>query len=248
MTHMSEGCDCPSVHATGDFPGTDAIETGGDFANGMQPAPMACWPTQIGNDTVTVFGCHEEGAVASTEDKSWRGQCEGLESVPATDASQCRLACLDDPECAMWQWVPEGVKTGGGFGCFLGIGYDCKADRGTGWDNVTSEAIQRGEVKVLAKLNTVQVNHLTKIFDEKLYGDESKLAASHCKKSCYATLTCNYWQYYTSTGCWMEYPLGFETNVADKTRVPKIDYPLVLNGEDVGIDKNLDIVDGELIQ
>merc|ERR1712137_1218504 len=60
-----------------------------------------------------------------------------------------------------------------------------------------------------------QLRGLKNIFDQSAWSTHD-LGVENCRGICYSDLNCQYWQYFTGTGCWVEtvdhmmpYPLSF---------------------------------------
>jgi len=93
-----------------------------------------------------------------------------------------------------------------------------------------------GTYRVLKNLKGLQVMGLTNVFSASQFKD-ANIAPAHCRFYCIASLACQYWQYSTVSGCWVE-ELG-------AVQYPLTDTPGASNQN---TPEALAIIDGEYIQ
>lgn len=146
----------------------------------------------------------------------WPAQCMALSMTQADTMDRCRISCLNEPRCPVWQWSNEGgCWQGAGLGCMDRNGFELRKFDG-------SQRIQHGDISVLAELRGIQVLQLANIgYDE---GD-TRENIMHCRNYCYSNIECQYWQY-AEGGCYvqdgrtdMEYPLVMGSGAVNNSLV-----------------------------
>lgn len=181
------------------------------WSAGHQPKPLEAWPREANGQPAPCWKTEPLQDVA----KGWPGQCMGLRHTPLNAHGTCRISCLNNPFCSVWQFSKEG-------GCYQGQGVYCDTRNGLEPLNVLQgQRIQHGKVRVLTELMGIQVQHLRKI-GVWHNGGGAAAGVEMCRSYCYSDITCQYWQY-GEEGCWVEDP-NFQADVT------QIQYPLTMKG------------------
>lgn len=226
-------CNCPNSN----FSGQELAAA--------RPLGLQCWPkTPKGK----LLQCSLE--VLQSTSKGWRGNCEGLVEQTLIPGADCEKTCHENPWCSTWQLVTPTETDGEDSGCWQGVGYDCQKSRGNQF-KAHSARLQHGKVKVIQSLTDYRIMGLFQVFDA-LAHENVHSAKLHCKEVCYSDLHCQFWQFFTKTGCWVEsadnivpYPMQQQMEAADSKdetpaygefiqhyceQPPKFDWSTVENG------------------
>lgn len=156
--------------------------------------------------------CWESRVLKDIHD-GWPGQCVGLMLVQAPTMEKCRVSCLNQPRCPVWQFNPGQIKGG----CWQGQGHHCETRNG--YDAVQfsgGQRIQHGSVRVIKQMAGIEVHNLRPI--GKLSNEGQSANIKRCREVCYSDILCQYWQY-SQDGCQVEDPT-YST----------VQYPLTLEG------------------
>jgi len=206
----------------------------------QQPTNLVCWPRKSNgfpasceNQTVTVLQDTMHG---------WPGRCEGLIKIDNLGTTEtCQTRCFASPYCAVW--AQENYTNGdGSLTCWQGMfGSDCY-NHYSGLSPPAgyyfrAQRVMHGTFRVLMNAASMQIHNLTKAFGISKH-PEWKEGAKACRMTCLSYLVCQYWQYSSLNGCFVE----------DQTKA-SVGYPLV-NGRSVsmGTEFAKTIYAGEYIQ
>eukprot|EP00931_Biecheleriopsis_adriatica_P025779 TRINITY_DN15759_c0_g1_i1.p1 TRINITY_DN15759_c0_g1~~TRINITY_DN15759_c0_g1_i1.p1 ORF type:complete len:374 (+),score=55.36 TRINITY_DN15759_c0_g1_i1:16-1137(+) len=216
-----------------DWPAPTAAASHASWPSGHQPQRLEGW-TKNSNGVpapcwkVTVLHDSKQG---------WPGRCLNLFQIDTvTSESKCNTVCWGDARCSVWQFMNQ---TSPGQ-CWIGYGTDCDMRNfaSSSASVVAAQRLQHGSVRVLKQILGTKVNNLFQIgfFKE---GSQA-LSITRCRDWCYSNIACEYWQYSTTGGCFVDAPmLGRK---GDKT----VQYPLTTNG---GVSANAqDMIAGEYLQ
>lgn len=179
------------------FPGRNAAASAAAWPSGEVPTNAQCWP----RDSATGFpvDCPTQ-RVTVLEDTvtGWPGTCLGLVQIDVPTGEWCELNCMKNVLCSVWQ--EENLTNPPQ--CWQGsFGSDCLSR--PGFKPARAQRIMHGSYRVLKDLRRMQVMGLTLMFPHSVYPDW-KEAAHHCRNYCIAALTCEWWQYSTIAGCYVE--------------------------------------------
>jgi hypothetical protein len=185
MTGLAGPCPCPNTPTGGpltgeSFPASDASDYATIFDQAKhQPAPLSCWPkSPVGVLKKAEPIVQRTNLVDAADPTYFAGWCNGMTPKALdTPGNNCKAACLADPQCNGYQWVPEGeARTSG---CFFGAGYDCDStaestttvelNAGKTGAGMQAERFERGFINVIAQLKKYQVLRLTFRFDPTMY-------------------------------------------------------------------------------
>eukprot|EP00929_Paragymnodinium_shiwhaense_P054670 TRINITY_DN27411_c0_g1_i3.p1 TRINITY_DN27411_c0_g1~~TRINITY_DN27411_c0_g1_i3.p1 ORF type:complete len:480 (-),score=105.59 TRINITY_DN27411_c0_g1_i3:93-1532(-) len=167
---------------------------------------------------------------AGRQPHGWLGQCSDLQHKNGLNMHQCKTQCTNNPECSVWQYIPDS-------GCWSGRTTEF-CDRGA--DRVPvqlqgAQRIQHGQVRKLKDLKGWEVSDLRPLGFYATGATPEGL--DHCRSYCYSDLNCEYW-IYGKDGCWVHDP-SYE----------RVQYPLTTSGgATMQGEFALSVVDGEYIQ
>eukprot|EP00747_Dinoflagellata_sp_TGD_P165025 gnl/TRDRNA2_/TRDRNA2_185786_c0_seq1.p1 gnl/TRDRNA2_/TRDRNA2_185786_c0~~gnl/TRDRNA2_/TRDRNA2_185786_c0_seq1.p1 ORF type:complete len:392 (+),score=45.91 gnl/TRDRNA2_/TRDRNA2_185786_c0_seq1:98-1273(+) len=164
------------------FPAENASRSNALWSRGVQPANLEAWPKIAG----MVAPCWYTSILRDVE-VGWPCQCSGLSKVPDSTEQECRLRCMQDPLCSMWQFNEHSE-------CRLGLGQHCDdRERSLGFEVVAGQQLQHGLVTVLMQLTHVEVKHLRVV--GMLDTDADAVGVDRCRTLCYSMIWCSIWQY-----------------------------------------------------
>jgi len=223
---------CAALPGPG-FPGATADESCRAWPLHFVPLKLQCWP-HGGSTSRDLLPCGD-GAVEILEDTTsgWPGKCLGLTQVALPPGLLCKQRCEQDLMCPSWQEVDEGSNR---TSCWLGLGYDC-------WDATraltvrSAQRLMRGSFRVLLSLAGYEVDDLRNVFGTGTFGRNLPVAMTVCKRACLSLLSCEVWQFSSSTGCWVNDP-----------HFRNISYPPTTATFRQGTDAGKTVVAGEYIQ
>mmetsp|Transcript_65345 Transcript_65345/g.188239 ORF Transcript_65345/g.188239 Transcript_65345/m.188239 type:complete len:694 (+) Transcript_65345:1-2082(+) len=225
-THGVGSEECTSAAPKNGFPGLTPQASNAAWSTGRQPRSLECWPVDFAGN---YRSCDTRSVLEDTA-TGWPGKCFGLikqDGVLGVDS--CRQLCEQDPQCPGWQ-------VGYFDWCYHGVGRDCFVR--SNFTPAAAQRIQHGNVRKLMDLAGWHIVGLTRQFvDNKGYFQDQADAIAACRKMCYSSIHCQYWQYTPKYGCWIEdWMQGFGPP-----------YPLTLDAAYRSTDFALDCVAGELI-
>lgn len=222
--------DRPQLNA---FPGKTAEQSNAAWPSGHQPQKGECWPKD--NSTNNYKSCWYKKVLLDT-DRGWPGKCSGLQRMTKADLSglSCEEWCIRNVRCSVWQevWIRGTADPV----CYQGYGTDCAGIRSGVRPNVQrSQRLQHGSIRVLMKLKGMEIRNLKPVFDAH-YFKRRPDALLNCRDICYSDILCQYWQYNSKDGCFVEHP---HANV--------VAYPLTLTDVRTDTDFARTVLDGEYI-
>ncbi|CAK0875844.1 unnamed protein product [Prorocentrum cordatum] len=193
--HGPGGVPTELPRGSGDFPGSSAEESNAAWPGGWQPQTLAEWPK---DDYGAPEPCWKITVLRDVAG-GWPGRCADLEPVGDGGAGPeaCARLCRQSARCSAWRFGPGGCRHGQGVAC------DAAGD----WERgAASQRLQRGEVRVLKKLERLEVVGLLRLsFESGARGSHSG-ALSHCREWCYSSIYCQYWQFSSRGECFVEAP------------------------------------------
>eukprot|EP00747_Dinoflagellata_sp_TGD_P164753 gnl/TRDRNA2_/TRDRNA2_185114_c0_seq1.p1 gnl/TRDRNA2_/TRDRNA2_185114_c0~~gnl/TRDRNA2_/TRDRNA2_185114_c0_seq1.p1 ORF type:complete len:387 (-),score=64.35 gnl/TRDRNA2_/TRDRNA2_185114_c0_seq1:123-1283(-) len=182
--------------------GTETDKAFADFPGERMPMNMAAWPKVDGRP-----GPCPDYTIVEDSETGWENNCRGLVKTDIASELECKAACVGDSMCATWQYNTDtGCHVGGGFA----EGNDCDALR-TSFPNLGGQRIVHGQAVVLLNLKAdgaKQWKDEKAVFVGKfkkgteVIPDEEGI--KHCKGHCEADITCEFWWYFKSEGCYIE--------------------------------------------
>jgi len=216
------------------FPGLNPSASQAAWPGGRQPWSLECWPK---NWTGGYIPCRKVQVLEDTNNK-WPGKCIGLVrqegsayvTADPNTKSACQQDCMQNPLCASWQ-------TGFYGKCWQGVGENCYVREN--FNPVGAQRFQHGEVRKLMDLAGWQIVGLHQVFnnaDDYFLQDAD--AVNACKAHCYSDIRCQYWQYSTVYGCYVE----------DSTKEYSPPYPLTLDWAYRSTAFALSCIAGEFVQ
>eukprot|EP00747_Dinoflagellata_sp_TGD_P165389 gnl/TRDRNA2_/TRDRNA2_186596_c0_seq1.p1 gnl/TRDRNA2_/TRDRNA2_186596_c0~~gnl/TRDRNA2_/TRDRNA2_186596_c0_seq1.p1 ORF type:complete len:406 (+),score=75.80 gnl/TRDRNA2_/TRDRNA2_186596_c0_seq1:89-1306(+) len=190
------------------FPGENGTMTDLAFEawpEKRMPMNMGAWPKDA---TTSRPAACADLTVLEDAVSGWANNCRGLYKLAsATTEEACKAACHGESLCSTWQWNDgTGCHVGGGDSSAGVQGVDCEAAR-AGFPNTGGERIQHGQVSVLLDLKDKVIWKDEKAKDIGKFPDEDGIpignarGTEHCKRHCYADITCQFWMYFNDTGC-----------------------------------------------
>lgn len=232
--------EIPTELPSSSFPGATAAESNAAWPSGSQPKRLQAWPqTGMGTANRTLMPCWKTTVLHDTLN-DWPGLCMALQHAPDFPTEEeCKRFCWDDARCPVWQYNNQ---TSPGQ-CWVGFGYRCALRRGHG-DTISVQRAQRlmhGDVRVLKNFSGWKINGLYQIGSYAAGGDA--LSVQRCKAWCYSDIGCEYWQYSTSEGCFVDTPL-WSTNQGEDPE-NQVKWPLTTDG---GVTPDAAFEYGEYIQ
>jgi len=209
------------------WPATTQEESHKAWPTGRQPALLAAWPVKNGK----IAMCWQSKVLKDIHD-GWPGQCVGLAVVQAPTVEKCRISCVNQPRCPVWQFNPGQIQGG----CWQGQGYHCNKRNGFSTVQFSGgQRIQHGSVRVVKQMAGIEVHNLRLI--GKLSDGDQNADIQGCRELCHSDILCQYWQY-GRDGCQIEDP-AYST----------VQYPLTLEGgASTTSDYAKTVVAGEYIQ
>mmetsp|Transcript_78986 Transcript_78986/g.199370 ORF Transcript_78986/g.199370 Transcript_78986/m.199370 type:complete len:546 (-) Transcript_78986:82-1719(-) len=223
------------------FPGATPAESRAAWQVGQQPANLQCWPRKTNGFPAT---CENQTATVLQDTMTgWPGRCEGLMKITNLGPTEtCQSRCFGTPLCGVW--AVENTTSGDGtLTCWQGMfGQNCY-DTSNGLSPpegafFRSQRVMHGTFRVLMNTANMQIKNLTKAFGIEMHPDW-KEGAKACRMTCLSYLLCQFWQYSSVYGCWVEDDMS-----------ATIAYPLVNDGTEmnVGSYSALTVKAGEYIQ
>eukprot|EP00428_Durinskia_dybowskii_P041498 CAMPEP_0170278176 /NCGR_PEP_ID=MMETSP0116_2-20130129/39089_1 /TAXON_ID=400756 /ORGANISM="Durinskia baltica, Strain CSIRO CS-38" /LENGTH=543 /DNA_ID=CAMNT_0010529481 /DNA_START=95 /DNA_END=1722 /DNA_ORIENTATION=+ len=194
---------CVDVPAAG-FPAADASASNALWPSGVQPTNLQCWPRTQSQQPAA---CHSE-QVTILDDHDTVGSCLGLEPVELPTNDTCEVNCAANIMCPSFQEVSTlaNGKVSGGRECWQGLGENCWIPRGD-FGQVAAKRFMHGHYRVLANIGKAQVFGLSRVSATESMNLSTVDAIRYCNHSCLSLLTCQFWQFSTKYGCWIEDPM-----------------------------------------
>ena len=181
------------------FPGSTALQSADEFADGFVPVPLQCWPHWQSGKPALCKGL----PVETLEDTAtgWPGKCLGLHRTQLPVTEDCESSCRGNVSCASFQVV----RTDGGLlECWQGTGYDCFRDAEV--NVVQAKRFMHGHYRVLKDLRGYEVTGLQYAFSGSFFSDVNE-AVKMCNHTCLSNIGCHAWRFSTGDGCWFDDPL-----------------------------------------
>jgi hypothetical protein len=217
------------------WPGVTAAASNASWPSGHQPARLEAWPKTTEGLPAPCW----KTTVVFDKANGWPGKCLNLFRVPEVGlAENCRMACWGDPRCAVWQFVNQTIPGQ----CWIGAGIQCD-NRGNFVSSINVQGAQRlmhGEVRVLKSMVGVKVKNLFEL-GEYREGTQD-LSIMRCKAWCYSIISCDFWQFSASKGCFIDAPMLSTQKGAFPQNV--VSYPLTA----ADVTQDPDIIAGEYVQ
>jgi len=217
-----------------EFPASTAAASRAAWPGGEQPTNLQCWPRlQSGFPD----RCHSRMATVLEDTAAgWPGRCDNMRRInDLGPAETCQLRCFNSALCGVW--AVENQSQVGQVTCWHGMNaMNCY--NGNGIPPMRAQRIMHGAFRVLMNTMGMQIMNLTRAFDTTGV-PTVKDGIRRCRKTCLSYLFCQFWQYSTVWGCWIEDPAA-----------SKVAYPLVNDGHSliVEVDSANSVKAGEYIQ
>lgn len=170
----------------------------------QQPTNLQCWPRR--EDGFPERCPYQQVKILEDTMEGWPGRCENMRKVTDLRPGEtCKMRCYNSVLCGVWsEENRSGVPT-----CWQALhGTNCY--RSTGYPPLRAQRIMHGGFRKLVETMGIRINNLTKAFDMTDVGNNKKEGSKRCRIVCLSYLFCQYWQYSSKTGCWVEDPAARE--------------------------------------
>lgn len=229
--------ECPAVPSgctelpSASFPGPNHDTAALSFPSNRVPEKLECWPY---DGTGGWYNQCPQATIIEDSMHGWPGYCTDVHQVTLPEGETCESQCKKNELCSVFQLREDGscwqaVGSPGVF-CFENpIG-------------VYAGRVMHGKVRVLKSLVGVEIAGLTFAFDQNYFIDHLTNGPQACRFTCYSSLTCQYWVYSRTTGCFVEVPQ------LDNWPNGFVQYPPTTNAWLTGSEFATTIIAGEYIQ
>lgn len=241
---------CTDTPHLGEFPAANQDLSEAAFESRRQPFNLECWPrnkTDVdGYSNNSIMPCDDTIHVLEDVKYGWPAKCDQnsmhkQELTPgqtAWNVATCYQRCVRQPLCSAW--VLQSSTAAHGADCYTGEGRFC-FQKVSFPDVVAGQRIMHGDVRVLTdKLKNSQIFGLTHMFDQNYFVDQEPDATNACRMACYSNLECQYWQYFKTSGCWIEAPMAGEKS--------RVGYPATYADWSSETPQALNAIAGEYVQ
>jgi len=144
----------------------------------------------------------------------------------------CKMRCFKSALCGVWKvenFTTPGVPT-----CWQALhGTNCYS--GNVQPPIRAQRVMHGSFRKLMESTGMLIKNLTKAFDTTDVGNNKTEGGARCRRICLSYLFCQYWQYSTKLGCWVEDPAAKE-----------VAYPMI--SQSWAMERDSSVIMGEYIQ
>jgi len=197
---------CSAIPGPG-FPGETESMSRSAWEGGQQPTNLQCWPRRA--DGFPMACKYQQVTVLEDTMKGWPGRCENMKKVTDLRPGEtCKMRCYTSALCGVWSVVNSTTGLGGPICLQAMHGINCY--KGTGPLPIRAQRVMHGSFRKLIETMGMLVKNLTKAFDTTDVGNNDDEGAERCRRVCLSYLFCQYWQYSTKLGCWVEDPAAKE--------------------------------------
>jgi len=195
------------------FPAPTAMLSRRAWSGEQQPTNLQCWPRRP--DGFPEPCPYQQVTVLEDTIDKWPGRCENMKKVTDLGPQEtCQMRCYNSALCGVWKVenITYGVPT-----CWQAL-YGTNCYKGNVPPPMQAQRIMHGNVRLLLDTKGKWIKNLTKAFDATDVGNIEELGEEKCRSICSSYLFCQYWQYSTKLGCWVEDPA-----------IKEVAYPMVMN-------------------
>jgi len=140
--------------------------------------------------------------------EGWPGRCESMRKVTDLRPGEtCKMRCYKSALCGVWSVVNS---TGLGGPICLQAMHGINCYNGNGALPIRAQRIMHGSFRKLIETMGMLIKNLTKAFGTTDVGSNDNEGANRCRRVCLSYLFCQFWQYSTRLGCWVEDPAARE--------------------------------------
>jgi len=216
------------------FPAPTAMLSRRAWSGEQQPTNLQCWPRRP--DGFPEPCPYQQVTVLEDTIDKWPGRCENMKKVTDLGPQEtCQMRCYNSALCGVWKVenITYGVPT-----CWQAL-YGTNCYKGNVPPPMQAQRIMHGNVRLLLDTKGKWIKNLTKAFDATDVGNNTELGAEKCRLVCSSYLFCQYWQYSTKRGCWVEDPAAKE-----------VAYPMVTDSSsmEVATADAISVIAGQYVQ
>jgi len=188
------------------FPAPTAMQSRKAWTGQQQPTNLQCWPRRPNGFPEPCS--HQHVTILEDTIDNWPGRCENMKMVTDLGRDEtCKTRCYNSALCGVWS--VENFTNPRELTCWQALhGTNCY--KGQVPLPMRAQRIMHGNVRVLMNTMQMLIKNLTKAFDVTDVGNNETLGGERCRFVCSSYLFCQYWQYSTKLGCWVEDPAAKE--------------------------------------
>jgi len=214
-----------------DFPAPTATRSRKAWPGGQQPTNLQCWPRRA--DGFPEPCPYQQVEILEDTLQGWPGRCENMRKVvDLRPGETCKMRCFNSALCGVWRvenFTTPGVPT-----CWQAL-HATNCFSGDVPPPIRAQRVMHGSFRKLMESTEMFIKNLSKAFDTKDVGNNKTEGGLRCRRICLSYLFCQYWQYSTKLGCWVEDPAAKE-----------VAYPMIKESWAMEIDSS--VIMGEYIQ
>jgi len=213
------------------FPGPSASVSRDEWEGKQQPTNLQCWPRRA--DGFPEPCPYQQIEILEDTIEGWPGRCENMKKVvDLRPGETCKMRCFKSALCGVWKvenFTTPGVPT-----CWQALhGTNCYS--GNVQPPIRAQRVMHGSFRKLMESTGMLIKNLTKAFDTTDVGNNKTEGGARCRRICLSYLFCQYWQYSTKVGCWVEDPAAKE-----------VAYPMI--SQSWAMERDSSVIMGEYIQ
>lgn len=188
------------------FPGADAIQSRSAWPGGQQPTNLQCWPRRA--DGFPEPCPYQQVEILEDTIEGWPGRCENMKKVvDLRPGETCKDRCYKSALCGVWR--VENFTTPGTATCWQAL-HATNCYKGDVPPPIRAQRVMHGSFRKLMESTGMLIKNLTKAFDTTDVGNNKTEGGARCRRICLSYLFCQYWQFSTRLGCWVEDPAAKE--------------------------------------